>query len=108
MIIAMKVAKVILLILGFAALAAGAAMFFFTSMIDMKVVWEIATRYSTEKTSLVDPRQSLLVILGLAFGSGLLIGLGLGLPSKFAPSEGKLNALVEARLREQSSPEPTA
>lgn len=98
----MKVVKIILLVAGLIALVVGAFMLFMTVMVHLKVVWEIATRYATT-TDLIDPRHQVFVITAIALGAGILIGLGLGLPLQLAPSEKKLDALVEARVQQRLS-----
>lgn len=99
----MKVVKIILLAAGLITLAVGAWMLFMTVRVDLKIIWEIATRYSTT-TNLVDPRQNLLVLTGVALAAGLLLGLAAGLPLRFAPSEKKLDELVEARVQQRLAP----
>lgn len=96
----MKVLKITLLVLGLIALTVAGVMLFMALMVELKVIWEIATRYSTD-TNLLDPRQNLLVISGVVLGSGLLLGLGLGLPTRGALSEKKLDELVEARVQQR-------
>lgn len=96
----MKVLKILLLALGVIGLIVAGWLLFMTVMVDIKVLWEIATRYSTS-TGLKDPRQTSLMIAGLAAAGGLFIGVGLGLPMRLGPSDEKLDELVEARLRER-------
>lgn len=96
----MKILKVGLLVLGAIALLVGGWMLFMTVMVDVKVLYEIATRYSTS-SDLKDPRQSVLLIAGLAALGGVLVGIGIGLPMKSSPSEKKLNEMVEQRIRER-------
>ncbi|MGC3995875.1 MAG: hypothetical protein QM779_17460 [Propionicimonas sp.] len=106
----MKVLKVILLVLGLVAAATAGVMLFMAMNVELKVIWEIATRYSTD-TDLRDPRPNLLIISGIVLGAGLLLGLGLGLPGRLSPSQKKLDDLVETRVEERlrgaSDPGPT-
>lgn len=98
----MKALKITLLVLGLVAAVVGGVMLFMAVSIDLKVIWEIATRYSNVSgagTDLRDPRPSLLLISGIALGSGLLIGLGLGFPTKLGLSQKKLDELVESRVQ---------
>ncbi|HQZ00703.1 MAG TPA: hypothetical protein PLQ63_11965 [Propionicimonas sp.] len=101
----MKVLKVILAVLGVIAVAVGAVMLFMAVMVDLKVIWEIATRYSTD-TSLVDPRPNIMIITGVALGAGLLLGLGIGLPAKLALSQKKLDELVDTRVQQRLGSTP--
>ncbi|WP_156887359.1 hypothetical protein [Propionicicella superfundia] len=96
----MKVLKIILLAVGLIGLIIAGSLLFMTVMIDIKVIWEIATRYGTT-SGLKDPRQTVLVIAALAAGAGLALGVGLSLPTRFAPSQKKLDELVEARIQER-------
>jgi len=96
----MKVLKIILAALGLIAVAVGAVMLFMAVMVDLKVIWEIATRYSTD-TTLVDPRPNIMLITGIALGAGLLLGLGIGLPIRRALSAKKLDELVETRVAQR-------
>lgn len=96
----MKVVKITLAALGLIALTVAGAMLFMAVMVDIKVVWEIATRYSTS-TTLKDPRQSVAIISGLAAVAGLLLGLGIGLPSRLPASAKKFDELVEQRVSER-------
>lgn len=101
---AMKALKAILLLLGLVAAAVGGVMLFMAMNVELKVIWEIATRYSTVSgagTDLRDPRPNLLIITGIAVGAGLLLGLGLGLPARLAPSQRKLDESIEARVQER-------
>lgn len=108
---AMKVLKITLFAIGAIVLIVASWLLFMTVMVDIKVLWEIATRYSTS-TGLKDPRPTSLMIAGLAAVGGLFIGVGLGLPMRLGPSDEKLDELVEARLRERlaiqgpSTPDP--
>ena len=104
----MKNLKLALLAIGGIALIVGAVMLFMAVSVDMKVVWEIATRYQGggTKETLHDPRPKMLIISGIALGSGLLIGLGLGLPLHRALSQKKLDALVEQRVQQRLAPAP--
>lgn len=95
----MKVLKVSLLVLGGIALVIGISVLFMTVVVDIKVLYEIATRYSTS-SDLKDPRQSVLVIAGLAALGGLLIGMGIGLPTRRYPSDDALDVLVEQRIKQ--------
>ena len=106
----MKKLKLTLLALGLIALIVGAVMLFMAVSVDMKVVWEIATRYQGggTKETLHDPRPKMLIISGIALGAGVLIGLGLGLPLHRALSQKKLDALVDQRVQQRlagSAPE---
>ncbi|HRA07819.1 MAG TPA: hypothetical protein PKV13_14590, partial [Propionicimonas sp.] len=96
---------VILAVLGVIAVAVGAVMLFMAVMVDLKVIWEIATRYSTD-TSLVDPRPNIMIITGVALGAGLLLGLGIGLPAKLALSQKKLDELVDTRVQQRLGSTP--
>lgn len=96
----MKVLKAILVVLGLIALTTGAVMLFMALMVELKVIWEIATRYSTD-TNLRDPRQNLLIISGIVLGAGLTLGLGLGLPTRVGLSQKKLDELVEAGVQQR-------
>ncbi len=102
----MKVLKAVLLVAGLIAVIVGGVMLFMALMVDLKVVWEIATRYQGggTTTGLVDPREKILLITGIALGAGVLLGLGIGLPIRRAPSDKKLDELVEARIAERQSP----
>lgn len=104
----MKRFKLFLLAVGAIAIVVGAVMLFMAVKVDLKVIWEIATRYQGGGTSnnLVDPRPKILIISGIALGAGLLIGLGLGLPLHRAPSQKQLDRLVEARVQERLNPQP--
>jgi hypothetical protein len=98
----MKALKAILLLLGLIAAATGGVMLFMAMNVELKVIWEIATRYSTVSgagTDLRDPRPNLLIITGIAVGAGLLLGLGLGLPARLGLSEKKLEESIEARVQ---------
>lgn len=95
----------ILAVLGVIAVAVGAVMLFMAVMVDLKVIWEIATRYSTD-TSLVDPRPNIMIITGVALGAGLLLGLGIGLPAKLALSQKKLDELVDTRVQQRLGSTP--
>ncbi len=96
----MRVVKIGLFVLGGIALLVGGWMLFMTVMVDIKVLYEIATRYSTS-SDLKDPRQSVLIIAGLAALGGLLVGIGIGLPMKLKPTDQQLDELVEQRIRER-------
>lgn len=105
----MKNLKLALLAIGGIALIVGIVMLFMATNVDMKVVWEIATRYqgSGTKETLHDPRPKMLIISAIALGAGVLIGLGIGLPLHRAPSEKKLNAMVEERVQQRlAEPSP--
>lgn len=98
----MKALKIILLVLGLVAASVGGVMLFMAMNVELKVIWEIATRYSTVSgagTDLRDPRPNLLLITGIALGSGLLLGLALGLPARLGLSQKKLDEQVEARVQ---------
>jgi len=99
----MKVLKVILLVLGAIALIVGAVMLFMALMVDLKVIWEIATRYQGGGTTagLHDPRGNILLISGIALGAGLLLGIGIGLPAQRGLTDKKIDQLVEARVAER-------
>lgn len=99
----MKKFKLTLLVLGLIALVVGGIMLFMTVSVDMKVVWEIATRYqgSGSKETLRDPRPKMLIISGISLGAGLLLGLGVGLPLHRALSQKKLDALVDERVQQR-------
>ena len=96
----MKVLKVILLVVGAIALIVGAVMLFMALMVDLKVIWEIATRYQGGGTTagLHDPRGNILLISGIALGAGLLLGIGIGLPAQRGLTDKKIDQLVEARV----------
>lgn len=96
----MKVLKAILAVLGLVALVVGGVMLFMAVMVDLKVIWEIATRYSTD-TSLVDPRPNIMIITGIALGAGLLLGLGLGLPAHRTLSARRLDEMVDERVAQR-------
>jgi hypothetical protein len=98
----MKALKISLLVLGLVAVAVGGVMLFMAMNVELKVIWEIATRYSNVSgagTDLRDPRPNLMIITGIAVGAGLLLGLGLGLPGKLSPSQKKLEETIEARVQ---------
>ena len=99
----MKVVKITLLIIGGIILVVAAVMLFMALMVNLKVLWEIATRYQGggSQNGLVDPRMNILIITGLALAAGLLIGLGIGLPRRRALSDAKMDAAVEARVQER-------
>lgn len=108
----MKVLKVILLVLGLIGATVAGVMLFMAMNVELKVIWEIATRYSTA-SDLRDPRPNLMIISGIVLGAGLLLGLGLGLPTRVGPSQKRLEEQIEnrvqARLNVASDPttEPT-
>lgn len=107
----MKKFKLTLVVLGLIALVVGGVLLFMVLSVDLKVIWEIATRYQGGGTTkgLTDPRPKMGIICGLAVGAGLLIGLGLGLPLHRSLSQKKLDALVEQRVQQrlaaQAAPE---
>lgn len=96
----MKALKISLVILGGIALVVGAVLLFMAVAVDLKVIWEIATRYQGggSQNGLRDPRPTITIIAAIALGAGLLIGLGIGLPRRLQPSRKKLDALVDARV----------
>ena len=104
----MKNLKLALLAIGAIALIVGGVMLFMTVSVDMKVVWEIATRYqgSGTKETLHDPRPKMLIISAIALGGGFLIGLGLGLPLHRALSQKKIDAMVEQRVQQRLAGTP--
>ncbi|KYH45725.1 hypothetical protein [Branchiibius sp. NY16-3462-2] len=104
----MKKLKLTLLVLGLIAGIVGGIMLIMVISVDLKVIWEIATRYQGGGTTkgLTDPRPRILWISGLALGAGLLIGLGLGLPLHRALSQKKLDALVEQRVQQRLAGTP--
>lgn len=104
----MKKLKLFLLCAGGIAIVVAAVLLFMAVKVDLKVIWEIATRYQGggSSSNLTDPRPKILIISGVALGAGLLIGLAIGLPLHRAPSQKEIDRMVEARVQQRLNPLP--